>query len=148
MVQADSDIPVRNKRMKCKRRIRTGIVGGCILLASVLASCGTSRKSAALQDGKRHFTERKVLSYEQQRKFDYFFHEAVRLKEIGELDAAFEMYSHCLDIYPQSAVTLYELGEEKAEPKDCPFRKGFDSLKKKALSLIVSMLPSTDISVK
>lgn len=97
--------------MKCKRRIRTGIVGGCILLASVLASCGTSRKSAALQDGKRHFTERKVLSYEQQRKFDYFFHEAVRLKEIGELDAAFEMYSHCLDIYPQSAVTLYELAK-------------------------------------
>jgi len=35
------------------------------------------------------------------------------------------------------AVTLYELGEEeKADSKDCPFRKGFDSLKKKALSLV------------
>ena len=35
------------------------------------------------------------------------------------------------------AVTLYELGEEeKADPKECPFKKGFLALKKKALSLV------------
>lgn len=31
------------------------------------------------------------------------------MKERGDLDAAFEMYSHCLDIYPQGAATLFEI---------------------------------------
>lgn len=31
------------------------------------------------------------------------------MKEKGDLDAAFEMYSHCLDIYPQGAATLFEI---------------------------------------
>lgn len=33
------------------------------------------------------------------------------MKEKGDLDAAFEMYSHCLDIYPQGAATLYEIAK-------------------------------------
>jgi tetratricopeptide (TPR) repeat protein len=51
------------------------------------------------------------LSPEERRKFDYFLLEAVRLKEKGEMDAAFDMYNHCLDIDPGSAVTQYELGK-------------------------------------
>ena len=31
------------------------------------------------------------------------------MKEKGDLDAAFEMYSHCLDIYPKGAATLFEI---------------------------------------
>ena len=33
------------------------------------------------------------------------------MKEKGDLDAAFEMYSHCLQIHPTSAVTLFELAK-------------------------------------
>ena len=51
------------------------------------------------------------LTPEQRRKYDYFFLEALRMKEKGDLDAAFEMYSHCLDIYPQGAATLYEIAK-------------------------------------
>ena len=51
------------------------------------------------------------LSPEQRRKFDYYFLEAVRLKEKDDVDAAFEMYNHCLRIHPESAVILYELGK-------------------------------------
>ena len=51
------------------------------------------------------------LSPEQRRKFDYYFLEAVRLKEKDDVDAAFEMYNHCLRIHPESAVVLYELGK-------------------------------------
>jgi tetratricopeptide (TPR) repeat protein len=51
------------------------------------------------------------LSPEERRKFDYFLLEAVRLKEKGEMVAAFDMYNHCLDIDPGSAVTQYELGK-------------------------------------
>ena len=51
------------------------------------------------------------LTYEQRRKYDYFFLEAVRLKQKGEYDAAFELYKHCLEIYPKSAATLYEISQ-------------------------------------
>ena len=55
--------------------------------------------------------EQDPLSPEERRKFDYYFLEAVRLKGSGQMDAAFDMYSHCLDIHPESAATLYELGK-------------------------------------
>ena len=51
------------------------------------------------------------LTYEQRRKFDYYFLEAVRMKQKGEYDAAFQLYSHCLDIYPGSAAVLYEISQ-------------------------------------
>ena len=55
--------------------------------------------------------EQNPLTFEQRRKFDYCFLEAVRLKERGDMDAAFDMYSHCLDIHPESAATLFELAK-------------------------------------
>jgi tetratricopeptide (TPR) repeat protein len=55
--------------------------------------------------------EQDLLTFEQRRKFDYYFLEAVRLKERGDMDAAFDMYSHCLEIHPESAATLYELAK-------------------------------------
>ena len=55
--------------------------------------------------------EQDPLTFEQRRKFDYCFLEAVRLKERGDMDAAFDMYSHCLDIHPESAATLFELAK-------------------------------------
>lgn len=83
----------------------------CLLLAGMLLSCGSSRKAASLPKEVAQDAKPDPLSAEQRRKFDYFFLEAVRLKEKGEVDAAFEMYSHCLDIDPESAVTLYELAK-------------------------------------
>lgn len=55
--------------------------------------------------------EQDPLTPEQRRKFDYYFLEALRLKERGDMDAAFDMYSHCLAIHPESAATLYELAK-------------------------------------
>lgn len=83
----------------------------CLILASILFSCSSLRKTS--NPSKIMLSQVKVdpLSFEQRRKFDYYFHEAVRLKEMGEMDAAFDMYSHCLDIDPGSAVVLYELGK-------------------------------------
>ncbi len=88
-----------------------GVVCICILLMGLLFSCGSLQKSAGLSKNKQGAEFVDPLTPEERRKFDYFFLEAVRLKEKGDLDAAFEMYSHCLDIHPQSAVTLYELAK-------------------------------------
>ena len=83
----------------------------CLLWVSMLFSCGSSRKST-ISSNKTFLSEWKdPLSAEERRKFNHFFLEAVRLKEKGEMDAAFEMYSHCLAIDSQSAATLYELGK-------------------------------------
>lgn len=83
----------------------------CLLVAGVLVSCSASHKSL-ISSGKKGIVQVKDhLDFEQRRKFDYYFLEAVRLKEKGELDAAFDMYSHCLGIDPQSAAVQYELAQ-------------------------------------
>ena len=81
----------------------------CMML--LLVSCGTSRKGAVSSKGKSAVEWKDPLSFEQRRKFDYYFLEAVRLKEKGELDAAFDMYSHCLEIDSLSAAVQYELAQ-------------------------------------
>jgi tetratricopeptide (TPR) repeat protein len=43
------------------------------------------------------------------RKADYFFLEAIRLKNSGKHTAAFQALLHCLEIEPESAVTHYEI---------------------------------------
>ena len=48
---------------------------------------------------------------EQDRKYDYFFHEATRLRIQKQYDASFDMLQHCLAIRPNSASALYELAQ-------------------------------------
>lgn len=81
-----------------------------LLFISLFTSCGT------LKNKKSHARDAAVelkdpLTYEQRRKFDYYFLEAVRMKQKGDYDAAFQLYTHCLDIYPQSAAVLYEISQ-------------------------------------
>ena len=85
--------------------------GVCLAWIGMLFSCGSAKKTSIPSRYLMEEVAKDPLSSEERRKFDYFFLEAVRLKEKGEADAAFEMYSHCLSIDSQSAVTLYELGK-------------------------------------
>ena len=80
-------------------------------MALLLVSCGTSRKASVSAKDKTIVEWEDPLSFEQRRKFDYYFLEAIRLKEKGELDAAFDMYSHCLGIDSQSAAVQYEMAQ-------------------------------------
>ena len=48
-------------------------------------------------------------SARQQRKFDYFFYEGLKLKEAGQYDAAFDAFNHCLAIDSTDAAVRYEL---------------------------------------
>jgi hypothetical protein len=74
---------------------------GIIGMVFLLFACGTTGKQHSAKQNLAN-EERDTLSYEQRRKYNYFFLEAVRLKQKGEYDAAFELYKHCLDIYPGS----------------------------------------------
>ena len=83
----------------------------CLLLASILFSCGSARNSSISSKNSVSQAEVDPLTPEERRKFNYYLLEAVRLKEKGETDAAYEMYSHCLALDSSSAVTQYELGK-------------------------------------
>ena len=89
------------------------IFAWCLFLCGtwVLSSCGSGRKSAISSKKLTDVEWQDPLSAEDRRKFNHFFLEAVRLKEKDEMDAAFDMYRHCLAIDSQSAATLYELGK-------------------------------------
>ena len=63
----------------------------CLLTLGTFFSCGTARKQFVSSDNRALLDEQDLLSPEERRRFDYFFLEAVRLKEKGDLDGAFEM---------------------------------------------------------
>ncbi len=79
-------------------------------LSVLLLACGTTKTAGGKRSGAKK--EKTVeLTPELCRKFDYFFLEAVRQKQKGEYDAAYELYQHCLELNPSSAAVLYELSQ-------------------------------------
>ena len=52
---------------------------------------------------------KQTLSPTEQRKLDYFFYEALKLKQAYKFDAAFDLFTHCLSIDSTAAPVLYEL---------------------------------------
>ena len=105
-VQEVSVIRVKSKRMSRRITFNLGLL--CLILCHtfVLISCGSTQKTSIPSNNTLSQAECDPLSPEERRKFDYYFLEAVRLKGKGDVDAAFEMYSHCLDIHPERAETL------------------------------------------
>ncbi|MCD8310077.1 MAG: tetratricopeptide repeat protein [Prevotellaceae bacterium] len=71
------------------------------------AACGTTRRQA----GPAASGMAVELTPEQQRRYDYFFLESVRLKLQQEYDAAFDMVRHCLAINPHAASAWYEASQ-------------------------------------
>ena len=90
-------------------------IGWLFVTVLMLTSCGGIRsvrtaKTTAKADGASLMKET-LLSAEQQRKYDYFFLEAMRMKGKNEYDAAFGLLQHCLDINPNASSALYEISQ-------------------------------------
>ena len=90
-------------------------IGWLFVTVLMLTSCGGIRsvrtaKTTAKADGASLMKET-LLSAEQQRKYDYFFLEAMRMKGKNEYDAAFGLLQHCLDINPTTSSALYEISQ-------------------------------------
>ena len=90
-------------------------IGWLFVTVLVLTSCGGTRsmrtaKTAVKADASFSVKE-SLLPAEQQRKYDYFFLEAMRMKEKNEYDAAFGLLQHCLDINPNASSALYEISQ-------------------------------------
>ena len=88
-------------------------IGWLFVTVLMLTSCGGIRsvrtaKTAAKADAS-FLMKVPFISAEKQRKYDYFFLEAMRMKEKNEYDAAFGLLQHCLDINPNASSALYEI---------------------------------------
>lgn len=98
-----------------------GLTGGPVASAAIAGAHTTANKKkpdAKKPKKKRNKQKRQAeaapvpqLTEEQQRKFDYYFLEAIRLKQAGDYDAAFDLLQHSLAINPHDASALYELAQ-------------------------------------
>lgn len=74
-----------------------------LILIVLLTSCGAVRKGIVPNK------EEVVLSISDQRKYEYYFLEALRLEKLGHYDEAYEMLQHCLSVCPTAPSALYKM---------------------------------------
>ena len=77
------------------------------------------------------------LSYNDRRRYDYFFIEAIRKQNAGEYDAAFELLNHCLEIKPDAAEAYYARASYFSEMQ-------MDSLALRDIEKAASLNPEND----
>ena len=90
-------------------------IGWLFVTVLMLTSCGGTRSmrtaKTAVKADASFLVKESLLPVEQQRKYDYFFLEAMRMKEKNEYDAAFGLLQHCLDINSNASSALYEISQ-------------------------------------
>ena len=94
-----------------------------------LVSCGTVKNA---KEKPAVVLAQSSLTPEQQRKYDYFFLEAMRLKEKKDYASAFGLLQHCLDIHPNAASALYEVSQYNMFLRQVP--QGQEALEKAVAS--------------
>lgn len=91
------------------KNMKNKIVG--LLLIGVLSvSCGTVRQKTHTRSAAA-VTALDTLTSEQQRKYNYFYLEAIRQKTQKDYGTAFNMLQHCLTINPNASSALYEMAQ-------------------------------------
>lgn len=106
-----------------KSKIQIRIVVLLLLLCMVYASCSSPRRTVSPQSQlqpDRKTTTPIVPSSDLQRKYDYFFLEASRLKLQNNYAATFDILQHCLDINPHASSALYEIAQYYLYLKQVP----------------------------
>ena len=91
-------------------RIRHGfcklLFGGLILSAAY--SCGSSTKTASNSSrGVKPAVTRRVLSYNDEQRFKYFYLGAVDQQMKGNYAGAFDLLNHCQEINPDAAEVYF-----------------------------------------
>lgn len=92
---------------------------GLLLIGVLLVSCGTARQKAHTRSAAA-VSALDTLTSEQQRKYNYFYLEAVRQKTQKDYGTAFNMLQHCLTINPNASSALYEMAQYYIYLKQIP----------------------------
>ena len=98
------------KHLEVMIRIRHGfcklLFGGLILSAAY--SCGSSTKTASNSSrGVKPAVTRRVLSYNDEQRFKYFYLGAVDQQMKGNYAGAFDLLNHCQEINPDAAEVYF-----------------------------------------
>ena len=98
------------KHLEIMIRIRHGfcklLFGGLILSAAY--SCGSSTKTASNSSrGVKPAVTRRVLSYNDEQRFKYFYLGAVDQQMKGNYAGAFDLLNHCQEINPDAAEVYF-----------------------------------------
>ncbi len=83
---------------------------GLLLIGVLFVSCGTARQKTHTCSVAT-VTALDTLTSEQQRKYNYFYLEAIRQKTQKDYGTAFNMLQHCLTINPNASSALYEMAQ-------------------------------------
>lgn len=92
---------------------------GLLLVGVLFVSCGTARQKAHTRP-EAAVSVLDTLTSEQQRKYNYFYLEAVRQKTKKDYGTAFNMLQHCLTINPNASSALYEMAQYYIYLKQIP----------------------------
>lgn len=106
-MQADSDTPVKNKDVWYRKNLRNSLKIRIIILFAILvlvAPAGAQKKVKTVKPASHQ------LSVDEQNKFDYYFFEAQRLKDVQEYDAQLDALRMCLEIDSTNAAAQSEIG--------------------------------------
>lgn len=74
----------------------------------LLTACSSQRTVSRAAETSMQ-TDNDTLSLSSQRKFDYFFLEAIRQKEKGNYGEAYALLEHCLNIKSNASTALFEI---------------------------------------
>lgn len=86
---------------------KKNILAGCLALLIGTPLFAAQNKKNAPQETPLPKTE---LSFENQRLFDYYFHDAMNSKAINDYGSAYDYLQYCLQLDPTNANVNYELG--------------------------------------
>ncbi|MDR0757361.1 MAG: tetratricopeptide repeat protein [Tannerella sp.] len=89
--------PHRRLLHPCTPLLRTAVFRLLLCLAATVAVCHASPP------------QQQTTAFSQQRRLDYFFYEALKLKNAEKYDAAYELLTHCLATDSTSPAVLFEL---------------------------------------
>lgn len=81
-----------------------------MLTVVLMVSCGgyaRNYKEPVIEEGT--IRARKLMSVEQQREYDKLYLEAICQKQKGNVDAAYEILQHALEVNPNASEALYEM---------------------------------------
>lgn len=98
--------------MKLRINIVLFLLLNCLLFSSVaMGAEPVAKKKKKKEKAKTTLSVQEQLTPEQQRRYDYFFLEAARLKVQKDYGAAFDLLQHCLSINPNASSALYEVSQ-------------------------------------
>lgn len=91
--------------------MKVNVKGYLIIGTLFLVGCGSIHRGVGFVKKTDIAEKKEELTADQQRKYDYYFLEAVRMKEKGDWTAAMDLYNHCLQINPYASSALYEISQ-------------------------------------